>query len=332
MTVKDHNVIDQYYFFGKVFYVSSPHKEVLNKIRVLWQPFYRKGRRLKPKAVFHIPAFSRSRLSQSIPRISNDNLLWWRSRQKFIRCDFTGNPWQVTIQYAAMPKVPNPAFLDPLTSDVLFLFRNALKRLGLICIHSGTVAKNGRGVLIPAVSGGGKTTTVLQLIRHNFKYISEDQVFLRENGRGIEALGYPSNLGLLDKSVSFFPELKFLEKTPYVQCGDRYKKSLGLKKLRELYPGCLAKKTQVKLLVFPKISRVRKARVEKISKPQALVQMLREDNWDYDAGMKDSVALKKQWELYSRLCQSVPAYRLYVGRMSAEIPKLISKLLSGDRD
>ena len=52
----------------------------------------------------------------------------------------------------------------------------AVERLGrrYVFLHAGAVAWNGRGLLLPATSGGGKTTLVAGLIAAGFAYLSDE--------------------------------------------------------------------------------------------------------------------------------------------------------------
>jgi HprK-related kinase A len=56
----------------------------------------------------------------------------------------------------------------------------ALEHLGprTVLFHAGSVAYAGRGMLLPAASGGGKTTLVAGLVRAGFRYLSDEVAIL----------------------------------------------------------------------------------------------------------------------------------------------------------
>ena len=64
-----------------------------------------------------------------------------------------------------------------------------LRPLGLYSLHAAAVvAKQGLGLLIVGPSGSGKSTLAIGLIRHGWRYLSDDAVLLRSQAEKVEAL------------------------------------------------------------------------------------------------------------------------------------------------
>jgi hypothetical protein len=73
--------------------------------------------------------------------------------------------------------------------------QSALARLSTdwTFIHAGVVAIDGRAVLLPAISGGGKTTMVAALLAEGAKYLSDEFAVIDPMGR---VHPYPRNLAI----------------------------------------------------------------------------------------------------------------------------------------
>lgn len=82
--------------------------------------------------------------------------------------------------------------------------------LGVLALHAGCIARNGKGILIAAPSGNGKSTMTLTLARRGWELLSDDWTFLAGSGSGLRAWGMQTALKLLPDAVRFFPELSGL--------------------------------------------------------------------------------------------------------------------------
>lgn len=54
--------------------------------------------------------------------------------------------------------------------------------IGKVFVHAGVVGWNGKAIVIPANSGAGKTTLVIELVRLGAEYYSDEYAVLDENG------------------------------------------------------------------------------------------------------------------------------------------------------
>lgn len=61
-------------------------------------------------------------------------------------------------------------------------------------LHAACVARDGQAVLLPGVSGAGKTTLTAWLARRGYDYLTDELVFLREGSTHVEAFRRPLNI------------------------------------------------------------------------------------------------------------------------------------------
>jgi serine kinase of HPr protein (carbohydrate metabolism regulator) len=71
-------------------------------------------------------------------------------------------------------------------------------RLSAETLHSSTVAKDGRAVLITGPSGSGKSDLALRLLDRGFTLVSDDQTIVRRDGNRLLATAPPTIAGKLE--------------------------------------------------------------------------------------------------------------------------------------
>ncbi len=77
---------------------------------------------------------------------------------------------------------------------------------GVCVLHCACIARDGRGILLAAPAGTGKSTLTYALAKRGFEVLSDDWTYLyRENGR-LVAAGLPVPMKLLDDCQKWFPE------------------------------------------------------------------------------------------------------------------------------
>ncbi len=197
-----------------------------------------------------------------------------------------------------------------------FPFAQLLARRGLHVVHAAALERNGRGVLIPGMSGSGKSTCCVSLMRAGYRCLSDDKPFLREHGIGVELLPFPEMIDVTDQSVAFFPELSRAAST--LESGFRKKRFCA----ETLYPGSAADAVRPSLILFPNISGEPTSRVEALSKAQALQALLPHSLLCFDRGIS-----VRHFELLARLVETTTSYRLHFGRDVLDLPRLVDRLL-----
>ncbi len=82
--------------------------------------------------------------------------------------------------------------------------------LGVLALHAGCVVREGKGILLAAPSGTGKSTLALALAKRGWNLLSDEWTFAAAEPRGVCTWGMKTSLKLLPDAVRFFPELSRL--------------------------------------------------------------------------------------------------------------------------
>ena len=88
------------------------------------------------------------------------------------------------------------------------LVYTCLAQTRLTPVHAACVSRNGRGLLLCAPSGTGKTSLAYACTRQGWTYLGDDAVYLLRDSREPVILGKPYSLWFVDSAVSLFPELR----------------------------------------------------------------------------------------------------------------------------
>lgn len=176
-----------------------------------------------------------------------------------MRCSGRDGVARITASTAAMSRV------WVLTRPLLTLALMELVRArGLYPLHAACLAQGGAGVVVTGPSGSGKSTVALVLLAAGYDYVSEDLVFLRDDGEPT-AYGFPDELGLTEEAGTLFPALR--QVTAAVPGWPK-----GRAGVREVAPGtsvALSCRPALVLLLDPHA-----AEVEELSGDAALLELL----------------------------------------------------------
>lgn len=96
------------------------------------------------------------------------------------------------------------------TTRLLFLplWAMLLKTTGRFTVHAAGVARNGRALLFPTSSGGGKSVLTMNLVRAGYDLLGDDTQFLLPHANGnIKIAGFAEKIALRKGACRFFPEL-----------------------------------------------------------------------------------------------------------------------------
>jgi hypothetical protein len=74
-------------------------------------------------------------------------------------------------------------------------------------VHASAVECGGRGILFSGPSESGKSTMAYACARRGFRVVSDDVVYLRDEGNTLSAWGRPWRLRLMPGALELFPEL-----------------------------------------------------------------------------------------------------------------------------
>lgn len=196
-----------------------------------------------------------------------------------------------------------------------------LKRREYYSMHAAVFSKDGKALLIPGTSGAGKSTLAVMLLRSGFGYLSDDMTFLRRSPDGLEALGFPEDVDVSDRTIGFFPELDFLAHNP---------RTAGFPKKQvradEVYNVELVQAARPGAIVLPRISGKDSSVVRPIGADEAMLEMVS------NVLLTDAASCQKHLSLLTELAQQTPCYRLETGLDFERVPVLLQELLSGSRE
>ncbi len=79
--------------------------------------------------------------------------------------------------------------------------------IGVVPLHSATLVRNGRGLLISGLSGTGKSTLSVALAQRGFALLADDWTYFSLDPAGVTAHSLPVPVKLLPDADRFFPRL-----------------------------------------------------------------------------------------------------------------------------
>ena len=142
----------------------------------------------------------------------------------------------------------------------------------LAMIHGGAIARNGRGIVLPAACGSGKTTLVAHLLPRGYDYLADDLIALAAPHGRIVPLPLPLSVkqGSWDLLAGAYPE---------ITQAPRYETARG--QSRQLVPPANADRDPVPLraFVFPKYAAGAATTLTRITPLEALERLLGDRMW-----------------------------------------------------
>lgn len=132
------------------------------------------------------------------------------------------------------------------------IFREIYLLHGLLLLHSaGVSCPNGVGALIIAISGGGKTTTALSMVRREARLLADDLIVLKPSPNVIQAGGIPKILNLRDETIGFYEEL---EKLPDSSFAHQHKDKKSISPTQVYGQDCLIPQANMHVVYFVCVS------------------------------------------------------------------------------
>ncbi|MDQ3489403.1 MAG: hypothetical protein M3468_16945 [Acidobacteriota bacterium] len=247
----------------------------------------------------------------------SDRFVFLSDRKRYLLTGYLReHPWQIDCVTLARwdPRFVYYHLIEPLLLDLL-------KRLGVLVWHGAAVAKNGRAVLLSGVSGSGKSTTTLNLLRLGYRFIADDVVLLRAGKAGIEVTGWERAVFLTDRSLDLLPEWRRLRSGRRHKRGRQWKHRIDLSGFAAP-AGAVA---TVKSLVFPHVAGGTHTILERLTPTSALLQCLQQPPKEFPATILPA-AVDRQLDLYTRLVRTAAAYRVHLGADQERIRAVLERL------
>jgi hypothetical protein len=287
-----------------------------------WEPFQVPLSRINTAAA--VFQFS-DRLPAQLPRLKrwhsflNDNFLFLSDGKRYLLTGYMyEQPWQFHCR--ALP-LWNSEFIYYYVFEPLLL--DLLKKWGILVWHSAAVARDGSAILLPGLSGSGKSTTTLNLLTLGYRFIGDDTILVKNKAKGLEVTGYETGLYLTDRSLELLPQWSGQKRGRRLKRGQRWKYRIDLTSVR---PKEHSKPPLAKVLLFPQVTRRRESRIVELTEGEALVECLRQAPKEFPASLLGPTALENQFEIYSKLVSSARCYRIFLGSDQDHVRKLLAAL------
>lgn len=198
------------------------------------------------------------------------------------------------------------------------MWAQLLKTRGIFPIHSAGLQRDGRGILFPGKSGCGKSTMSLHLMRHGYKLLGDDTVFVRRTEKGAEMLFFPEEVDVCSETVDLFPNLALARNLTE----DRWQPKARVN-LNEVGPDAVVESSHTDLLVFPVIAEDGKTRFERVGPTEALAELIL-----YAFLFMDPQTSKENFALLASLVQTTSCFRLYMGLDGSELAGAVDEIMA----
>lgn len=277
------------------------------------------SQRRKPHATFRIDG-TRSPALKRLKRwagFSNDHVILLTDGQRYLLTGYCyDRPWQFDVRRMPEWKADFVYYyvFEPVLLDVL-------KRHGVLAWHCAAVERDGCAILVPGVSGSGKSTTTLNLLACGYRFLADDSAFLRIKGRALEVLGLDTSVHVTPQTLRLLPEWQ-------ESISGRHKKGRRWKFRIDL-AGQRSKRrvpAVAKYLLLPQITDSSRTRLEKLSSADALVACLQQIPKEFPSAVLGPAAAEAQFEIYSKLATSATTYRVHLGSDQADVRAVLSRL------
>ena len=195
-----------------------------------------------------------------------------------------------------------------------------LRSRGWFPLHAAALVHKGRGVLITARSGSGKSTAALSLVRNGWAYLSDDTVLLRSEDDRMKAYSFRQDFCVDPDTAAHFPELNESEWPPALSNSAKWQIDV-----EEVYPGQSAEACTPRLLVLPHLAETAESRIEPVGTKPVLEQLISQGAFFL---APNSDVADRHLAVLRRLIDQSRTYRLYAGQDALDEPRTIHTLLA----
>lgn len=201
---------------------------------------------------------------------------------------------------------------DPLYYLITLSLVILLRSRGWFPLHAAALARDGRGILLTARSGSGKSTAALTLVRSGWAYVSDDTVLLRAAGDRIGAYAFRRNFCIDPSMARHFPQLEGTDWPVSLSDASKWQVDPA-----QVYSGSRALSCTPRVVVLPTLVEAAESRVEPVGAKVVLEQLIRQGAFlltsDSDAADRHLAALRQ-------LLDQSHTYRFHAGRDVLEDP------------
>ncbi|MEA3337839.1 MAG: hypothetical protein U9R25_18255 [Chloroflexota bacterium] len=193
-----------------------------------------------------------------------------------------------------------------------------LRRYGLQLVHASAIALNNKAILIAGKSGAGKTTAMLSCVQQGFDFLGDDTtILLRSQDRALTVVSLLNTLNVTDQTLAWFPRLRPHVSDPPNAVGKH------LVFLNEAYPQRIALQGEVAIILVPEVIDGSETTLEPANKMTLLSELL-----PYSLDLHDPAQVSEQLAFLVDMLETLPSFRLRLGRDRHRLPGILSSLLA----
>lgn len=135
-------------------------------------------------------------------------------------------------------------------------------------LHSGAVARGGKGILFPGRSGSGKSSMTLSLVCKGYNYLSDELAVINPSTDELHA--FPEQVNVVDRSI--FPDLHHRKNLWFKP--DRKKPKVWYVHTDDIPSGPISSPVPVRYIIFPSYGPKKASRLIPISRGDALQKLI----------------------------------------------------------
>lgn len=210
-----------------------------------------------------------------------------------------------------------------LNNVILYAVQAALRRSGMYQFHAGCVLVPDatRGILLVGDSGCGKSTLTATLIRNGWRFVSDDNLLLRDTTSGTVAWALRRYFTFDESTLDACELRQFPDAIGQRVPGDRDKVRFYA---RRAFPQSFVETCMPGVILFPAIGAEPETRIESVKPGDALARLLRQCPW----ATCDTAAAPDHVQALTNLIKQTRSFSVITGRDVFDHPSSIASLIS----
>ena len=209
-----------------------------------------------------------------------------------------------------------------LNNVILYAVQAALRRAGMYQFHAGGVIATDRpgGILLVGDSGSGKSTLTATLVSNGWRFVSDDNLLLRNTPSGIGAWALRRYFTFDESTLKACRLLQHENAIGGRVPGDEQKIRFYA---RRAFPENFVQSILPDVILFPEVSSGSKSRIEPFKQGNALARLIRQCPW----ATCDAAAAPDHLKALANLVKQTRSYSFFAGRDIFEDPDSVPSLI-----
>jgi len=209
--------------------------------------------------------------------------------------------------------MPDYEAVSPLRTLLYWWMRRHSRQL----VHAGAVGTANGGVLLPAKSGSGKSTTALACLTAGLLCAGDDTVLLATDARPIRAYSMYSSAALYGSHL----RERFSHLVSFIEDSEPSEREKAFAFLYDRYPDQLPAFLPIRAVLVPRVSGHRDTQLSRSTAATSLRALVPSTVFSLPGAGRET------FEILTKLVRPLPHYTLHLGTDLSQIPYIISDLL-----